>query len=71
MNDIEFNLTDDMIDIFNNIMNIKEELKNKNINQSKKKELENQFIKLRNEFILEFRLNNKEQIDKYNKTNKE
>lgn len=70
MNDIEFNLTDNMINILYNIMNIKEELKLEEISQNKRKKLEKQFIKLRKEFILEFRLNNKEQINKYNEIGK-
>ena len=71
MNDIEFNLTDNMINILYNIISIKEEFKKEKISHNKKEELEKQFINLRKEFILEFRLNNKKQIKKYNEIIKE
>ena len=71
MNDIKFNITEDMINILYNIMSIKELLEKENIDNNIKKDLENQFLVLREQFIIEFRRNNRKQINKYRESVKE
>ncbi len=67
MKDIKFNLTKNMFNILLLIIDIKEKLEDKSINEKSKKKLENQFIKLREQFINEFQKNNIKQIEEYNK----
>ena len=66
MDDINFNLTNDMIDTLQDTIKVKEKLENENINQDEREELEKQFIELRKQFVYEFRKNNVEEIKKYN-----
>lgn len=66
MNNINFNLTNEMIDILLIIIKIKERLSDNNLNENYKKILEKQFVELRKQFIYEFQRNNKEEIRKYN-----
>ena len=69
MDDINFNLTNDMIDILQDTIKVKERLENENLNQDEREELEKQFIELRKQFVYEFRKNNVEEIKKYNEMN--
>lgn len=66
MDDINFNLTNDMIDTLQDTIKVKEKLENENLNQDEREELEKQFIELRKQFVYEFRKNNVEEIKKYN-----
>ena len=66
MDDINFNLTNDMIDILQDTIKVKERLENENLNQDEREKLEKQFIELRKQFVKEFRKNNVEEIKKYN-----
>lgn len=69
MDDINFNLTNDMIDTLQDTIKVKEKLENENLNQDEREELEKQFIELRKQFVYEFRKNNVEEIKKYNEMN--
>ena len=66
MDDINFNLTNDMIDILQDTIKVKERIETENLNQDEREELEKQFIELRKQFVKEFRKNNVEEIKKYN-----
>ena len=66
MDDINFNLTNDMIDILQDTIKVKERFENENFNQDEREKLEKQFIELRKQFVKEFRKNNVEEIKKYN-----
>lgn len=66
MDDINFNLTNDMIDILQDTIKVKERIETENLNQDEREELEKQFIELRKQFVYEFRKNNVEEIKKYN-----
>lgn len=66
MDDINFNLANDMIDILQDTIKVKERLENENLNQDEREKLEKQFIELRKQFVKEFRKNNVEEIKKYN-----
>ena len=66
MDDINFNLTNDMIDILQDTIKVKERLENENLNQDEREKLEKQLIELRKQFVKEFRKNNVEEIKKYN-----
>lgn len=67
MKDIKFNLTKNMFNMLLLIIDIKEKLEDKSIKEKSKKKLENQFIKIREQFINEFQKNNIKQIEEYNK----
>ena len=69
MDDINFNLTNDMIDILKDTIKVKERIETENLNQDEREELEKQFIELRKQFVYEFRKNNVEEIKKYNEMN--
>lgn len=69
MDDINFNLTNDMIDILQDTIKVKERIETENLNQDEREELEKQFIELRKQFVYEFRKNNVEEIKKYNEMN--
>ena len=64
--ELEFKFTKEMADLVFESINIKEKIKNENINTQEKERLEKMFIKLRSKFIKEFRKNNVEEIKKYN-----
>lgn len=69
MDDINFNLTNDMIDILQDTIKVKERIETENLNQDEREELEKQFIELRKQFVYEFRKNNVDEIKKYNEMN--
>ena len=66
MEELEFKFTREMADLVFESINIKEKIKNENINTREKERLEKMFIELRSKFIKEFRKNNVEEIKKYN-----
>lgn len=70
LEDLEFNLTKDMSYTLINALKVKERLNGK-IDEEERVELEKEFNTLKNAFISQFKLNNKKEIDLYNKIKKE
>ena len=67
MVDLRFNLTENMKNIFIEIITIRQMLKEDKLSKKEKKLFEKELKELTTLFILEFRENNVEQIKQYNK----
>lgn len=66
MEDLRFNLTENMKNIFIEIITIRQMLKEDKLSKKEKKLFEKELKELTTLFILEFRENNVEQIKQYN-----
>ena len=72
LEDLRFNLTEDMSYTLINALKIKERLeKGKITNEKERLNLEKEFNTLKNTFISQFKHNNKKEIYLYNKIKKE
>ena len=67
MDDLRFNITNDMEDIIIQVLVINQLLDNDLVDKLERKKLEEEKRELANKFITEFKKNNKEEIKKYNK----
>lgn len=66
INDLRFNITPDMSNMFIEIITLRQMLKENNLNKKEKAIFEKELKELTTLFILEFRKNNVEQRKKYN-----
>lgn len=66
VNELRFNMTPDMSDMFIEIVTIRQMLKENKLNEEERKLFEKELKELTTLFVLEFRKNNVEERKKYN-----